>query len=77
MRMNKSVNMKEAYLRPETTLVCVEVESNLMASSVTEYENAGSAGEGDHKDNPFEEFGVNSSGSNAASTDSFDSWGSY
>ena len=75
--MNRSVNTKAAYLPPETSLVCVEVESNLMASSVTEYENAGSAGEGSYEDNPFTEFGVSSSGGNSATTDSFDSWGSY
>ena len=72
-----TVRTKETYICPEVNLIRVEVESNLMASSVTEYENAGSAGEGEHKDNLFEEFGVNSSGSNAASTDSFDAWGSY
>ena len=48
-----------------------------MASSVTEYENAGSAGEGNYEDNPFGEFGVNSSGGGTTTTDSFDSWGSY
>ena len=75
--MNRSVHTKEAYLRPETVLVCVEVESNLMASSVTEYENAGSAGNGEYEENPFGEFGATSSGSNAASTDSFDNWVNY
>lgn len=74
--MNKSVHTKDAYIRPEVNLIRVEVESNLMASSVTEYENAGSAGEGDFKDNPFGEFGTNSSNGNT-STDSFDPWGDY
>ena len=75
--MNRSVNTKKAYLRPETAVLRVEVESNLMASSVTEYENAGSAGEGNYEDNPCGEFGVNSSGGGTTTTDSFDSWGSY
>ena len=75
--MNKSVHTKDAYIRPETTLVCVEVESNLMASSVTDYENAGSAGEGEYSDNPFGEFGETSSSGNSARTDAFDSWTSY
>ena len=74
--MSKKVLSKGMYMRPETSMICVEVESNLMASSVTEYENAGSAGEGDFKDNPFGEFGTNSSNGNT-STDPFDSWGDY
>ena len=74
--MSNMVHSKDVYMRPETHLVCVEVESNLMASSVTEYENAGSAGEGDFKDNPFGEFGTNSSNGNTT-TDPFDSWGDY
>lgn len=74
--MSKKVQSKGMYMRPETSMICVEVESNLMASSVTEYENAGSAGEGDFKDNPFGEFGTNSSNGNT-STDPFDSWGDY
>ena len=75
--MNMTVRTKAAYIRPETTLVCVEVESNLMVSSVTDYENAGSAGEGEYEDNPFGEFGVTSSSGNSARTDAFDSWTSY
>lgn len=75
--MNKSVHEKEAYIRPEVSLVRVEVESNLMASSVTDYENAGSAGEGEYKDNPFGEFGATPSSSNGVSTESFDSWSNY
>ena len=75
--MNKSVNTKEAYIRPEVSLVRVEVESNLMASSVTEYENAGSAGEGSYEDNPFTEFGSSSTSSSGISADSFESWTSY
>lgn len=75
--MSNMVHSKGVYMRPETHLVCVEVESNLMASSVTEYENAGSAGSGEYVENPFTEFGAESSGSNTASTDSFDTWSTY
>lgn len=74
--MNIIVRTKEAYIRPEVNLIRVEVESNLMASSVTEYENAGSAGEGSYDDNPFGEFGTNS-GSSGISADSFDGWTSF
>jgi hypothetical protein len=74
--MNMTVRTKEAYIRPEVNLIRVEVESNLMASSVTEYENAGSAGEGSYDDNPFGEFGTNSS-SSGISAESFDGWTSF
>lgn len=67
---------KKAYERPVTELTCVEVEGSF-ASSVTEYENAGSAGEGEYHGNAFEEFGSNPAGTSATSTDSFDSWGTY
>ncbi len=70
--------MKKAYECPWTELVRVEVESNLFASSVTEYENAGSAGEGGYQHNAFDEFGAASASSNSISTESFDDgWGSY
>lgn len=75
--MNKSVHEKEAYIRPEVSLVRVEVESNLMASSVTDYENAGSAGNGEYDDNPFGEFGSSTSSSNGVSSDQFDGWTNY
>lgn len=74
--MKEAVSTKMVYERPWTELVRVEMEG-MFASSVTEYENAGSAGEGDFKENPFEEFGATSSGNGAATTDSFDGWGSY
>lgn len=74
--MNIIVRTKEAYIRPEVNLIRVEVESNLMASSVTEYENAGSAGEGSYDDNPFGEFGTNSR-SSGISAESFDGWTSF
>ena len=74
--MKEAVSTRKIYERPWTELVRVEVEG-CFASSVTEYENAGSAGEGSFDDNPFGEFGTNSSGNNAARTDSFESWGSY
>lgn len=74
--MKEAVSTKMVYERPWTELVRVEIEG-VFASSVTEYENAGSAGEGDYKDNPFEEFGATSPGNGAARTDSFESWGSY
>lgn len=76
MIMKEAMCTKKVYERPWTELVRVEVEG-CFASSVTEYENAGSAGEGEYDDNPFTEFGTNSANSNAARTDSFESWGSY
>lgn len=74
--MKESVGTKKVYERPLTEMVRVEIEG-CFASSITEYENAGSAGEGNFDDNPFGEFGASSSGSNSARTDSFESWGSY
>lgn len=75
--MLEKMYTKKAYERPLTEKVCVEVESNLFASSVTEYENAGSAGEGGYQHNGFDEFGSASVSPNSISTDSFDEWGSY
>lgn len=74
--MKKETSQKKTYERPCTIMVAVEVEGTF-ASSVTEYENAGSAGSGEHADNPFSEFGSSSSNGGGAATDSFDSWSSY
>lgn len=75
--MEETNNCKRVYERPFTEKVTVEVEG-LLCASTTIYDNAGSAGNGEHKDNPFDEFGTTSatsaSGTNA---DAFDSWSNY
>lgn len=76
MVMKKETPIKQTYERPWTEKVVVEVEGTF-ASSVTEYENAGSAGSGEHVDNPFNEFGSSSSESGGVAADSFDSWSTY
>ena len=73
--MKESVGTKKVYERPLTEMVRVEIEG-CFASSITEYENAGSAGEGNFDDNPFGEFGTNSR-SSGISADSFDGWTSF
>lgn len=68
---------KKVYECPSTVMITVEMEG-FCAGSTTSYDNAGSAGEGDHVDNPFEEFGSTSATSaSGVSTDSFDSWSNY
>lgn len=74
--MKKTYSTRLAYERPWTEKVVVEVEGTF-ASSVTEYENAGSAGSGDHVDNPFTEFGASAPETSGVGTDTFGSWESY
>lgn len=64
------------YDRPWTEKVVVEVEGTF-ASSVTEYGNAGSAGQGDHEHNPFNEFGASSIDANGLNAESFGDWEQY
>lgn len=75
--MNMQKLSKALYVPPTTTKVSVEVE-HFCAGSTTNYDNAGSAGNGEYKDNPFGEFGsVSSTSASGASSDSFDSWANY
>lgn len=75
--MNGQSLSKALYERPVTTRVLVEVE-HFCAGSTTNYDNAGSAGNGEYKNNPFEEFGsVSNASASGASSDSFDSWTNY
>ena len=75
--MNRQSLSKALYERPVTTRVSVEVE-HFCAGSTTNYDNAGSAGNGEYKDNPFEEFGsVTNASASGSSSDSFDSWTNY
>lgn len=75
--MEETIVCKQAYERPCTEKVTVEVEA-FCAGSTTSYDNAGSAGNGEHKDNPFDEFGTTSAASaSGANADAFDAWTNY
>lgn len=75
--MKETIKCKKVYECPCTEKVTVEVEG-MCAGSTTSYDNAGSAGNGEYKDNPFEEFGTASNASaSGTTTDSFDSWSNY
>lgn len=74
--MKETNKSRQAYERPWTEKVTVEVEF-AFATSTTNYDNAGSAGEGEYKDNPFEEFGAANNASSGTTTSSFDEWSNY
>ena len=67
---------KKVYECPSTEMIAVEMEG-FCTGSTTSYDNAGSAGNGEYKENPFEEFGTASQSASSISADSFDSWANY
>ena len=73
--MKKLNNSKQPYERPWTEKFSVEVEG-FCAGSTTNYDNAGSAGDGEYKDDPFSEIG-GSSDASGMTTEGFDVWTNY
>lgn len=71
--MKETNNSRKLYERPWTELVVVEMEG-YCAGSTTNYDNAGSAGEGEYKDSPFAQFDVPTFENNGATTQQFDSF---
>lgn len=67
---------KMVYECPSTVMIAVEMEG-FCTGSTTSYDNAGSAGNGEYQENPFEEFGTASQSASSISADSFDSWANY
>lgn len=74
--MRETNTSARVYERPWTEKVTVEMEG-FCAGSTTSYDNAGSAGNGEYKENPFDEFGTASQSASSISADSFDSWANY
>lgn len=76
--MKESERSRKIYERPTTGAYCVEVEGCFASSVSTNYNNAGSAGNGEYADNPFGEFeSANPTGGNAVKTQSFGEWVDY
>lgn len=67
---------KMVYECPSTEMIAVEMEG-FCTGSTTSYDNAGSAGNGEYNDNPFDEFSASTTPTSVTSTDSFDSWSNY
>lgn len=69
--MKETNNSKKVYERPWTELVVVEMEG-YCAGSTTNYDNAGSAGEGDYSDGGFGEFELGAAPTSASTTETFE-----